>query len=72
MEKIEKCTCGKDVSDESTLLDTLYPLNRERTKWNMICQVHNFGCGRTVFAPTKEKALERWNKGLTDEIFEEW
>lgn len=66
-EKIEKCICGKDHSHEDDLIDALYPINRERNKWNFSCTSHNGGCGRVVYADSKEAVIERWNSGATDE-----
>ena len=68
---INPCSkCGKDW-DSDELIDTLYPSQRdpftgEFTEWNVICQVHNTGCGRTVYGRTKQEAVERWNKGETN------
>ena len=66
-EKIEKCICGKDHSHEHDLIDALYPMNRERTKWNFSCTYHNGGCGRTVYADTKEGVVKSWNNGENHE-----
>jgi len=64
---IEPCTCGQVVSDESTLIDSLYPQNRERTEWVFGCMVHNGGCGRQVYAEDKQTVVNRWNNGDVDE-----
>ena len=67
---INKCKCGKDITDESTLIDSLYPCNREKTEWNIVCQLHNGGWGRVVYASSKNEVIERWNSGVTDEVDE--
>lgn len=54
-------TCGADV--EFDRLDSLYPTDRTFTQWHVICKEHNLGCGRIVYAPTKEQAIQRWNDG---------
>jgi len=64
--------CGKDW-DSSELIDTIYPNLRdsftgEFLEWNVVCQVHNTGCGRIVYGKTKQEAADRWNAGETDEI----
>ena len=64
---INKCTCGKDLTKDDLLIDSLYPVNREKTKWNFSCTSHNGGCGRVVYANSELKVVERWNSGVTDE-----
>jgi len=66
-EKLKLCVCGKDNDTELDRIDSVYPLNRERTKWNVCCQVHNLGCGRTVYGRSDKQAISRWNSGFTDE-----
>lgn len=65
---IEKCTCNLNM-DEDTLLDSLYPINREKTVWNFCCQIHNNGCGRIVYGRSEQKAVERWNNKEQDPHF---
>lgn len=65
---IEKCTCNFNM-DEDTLLDSLYPINREKTVWNFCCQIHNNGCGRIVYGRSKEETIERWNDKEQDPDF---
>jgi len=70
---IKPCSkCSKDW-DSDELIDTLYPSKRdpftgEFSQWNVVCQVHNTGCGRTVYGNSSEEAVERWNAGETDEV----
>lgn len=66
--EIADCTCGVVISEEHTLIDSLYPMNRERTRWQLGCAVHNFGCGRYVYGSSDEEVIEKWNNGVTDEI----
>jgi hypothetical protein len=64
--QINPCVvCGKDWSND--LIDTVYPCDRTRTRWNVVCQIHNTGCGRIVYGKTEQQAIERWNEGYTDE-----
>ena len=70
---IKPCSkCGKDWNANWKLIDTLYPSLRdpytgEFSEWNVVCQIHNTGCGRTVYGRTKQEAVDRWNTGETDE-----
>jgi len=68
---INPCSCGATFDDESTILDSFHPCNRERTKWNIHCKPQNSGCGRIVYASFEEAVITRWNNGVTDEMFEE-
>ena len=72
---IQPChKCGKDWIKQDELIDTVYPSKREFvdgkavfTEWNVVCQLHNTGCGRVVYGSSKEEAIDRWNAGHTDE-----
>lgn len=66
--EIENCTCGINIGEENTLIDSLYPMNRERTEWNFCCQLHNMGCGRTVYGKSKDDVIQKWNNGVVDEM----
>jgi hypothetical protein len=76
MKLLEPCSiCDADWNHEDDLIDTLYPSKRdiktgEFTEWNVVCQLHNGGCGRTVYGESKDAVISRWNRGLTDEIME--
>lgn len=76
MNELESCCiCNSDWNHEGDLIDTLYPSKRdiktgEFTEWNVVCQLHNTGCGRTVYAKSRDKVIRRWNQGLTDEIMD--
>jgi hypothetical protein len=65
--KIKLCNCGKDIDTELDRIDSVYPVNRERTKWNICCQTHNMGCGRVVYGDTLLQAQRRWNEDEADE-----
>jgi hypothetical protein len=71
---LEPCTqCGKSWNSDWELIDTLYPSLRDPytgafSQWTVACQMHNSGCGRTVYGTTKDNAIERWNRGETDEM----
>lgn len=69
--RILPCVCGHDVSNEDELIDSLYPANRERTKWQFGCMVHNMGCGRHVYGDSKEEVVSKWNCGVVDEYIKD-
>ena len=72
---IKSCSkCGKDWSND--LRDTIYPSLRdsftgEFLEWQVICQIHNTGCGRIVYGKSKQDVVDRWNAGETDEWMRE-
>lgn len=61
-------SCNKVWND---LIDVRYPLNSEYTKWNIYCNIHIGGCGRTVYGESLEHVTVRWEDGNTDENFSE-
>ena len=70
---LEPCVkCCRDWNRKSDLIDTVYPSKRdsytgEFTEWIVVCQIHNTGCGRTVYGTSKQQAVDRWNNHKTDE-----
>jgi len=70
------CVCQKDWNAPNDIIDTVYPVkvlsfqDGEIYSWNVICQLHNTGCGRVVYAESREEAIDRWNAGITDVIEE--
>lgn len=63
-------TCDNCGNVHKELIDVLYPLNREKTKWNIYCNISLFGCGRVVYGKSEEHVIERWNNNETDEFIE--
>ena len=61
---LEPCAkCGRDWNRKSDLIDTVYPSKRdsytgEFTEWIVVCQIHNTGCGRTVYGTSKQQAVD--------------
>jgi hypothetical protein len=53
--------CGHDLNGDD-IMDTVYPSNRERTAWQVVCQISATGCGATVYGETEEEAMDNWNK----------
>lgn len=42
--------------------DCVYPVNRERTLYNVVCYETGGGCGASVLGWTEDEAVERWNR----------
>ena len=55
--------CGfvPDVKDG----DCIYPVNRERTVWNLVCYDTGGGCGASVLGDSPENAIINWQKRVT-------
>ena len=51
--------CGfiPDINDD----DCIYPINRERTVWNLVCYETGGGCGVSNLGSSREDVIERWN-----------
>lgn len=41
--------------------DCIYPINRERTIWNLVCYEIGGGCGASVLGDNREDVIQRWN-----------
>jgi hypothetical protein len=52
-------SCGRSLSTND--MDVCYPQNRERTKWRVGCNLHDFGCGLEVEGTSYDDVLDRWN-----------
>lgn len=52
-------SCGRDLWAND--LDVCYPSNRERTRWRVGCNCHDFGCGLEVLGESYDDAVSRWN-----------
>lgn len=52
--------CGHQP-DEGNLIDSIHPLNRERTLWTAGCVDNEGGCNASVLGSTREHAILLWN-----------
>jgi hypothetical protein len=58
--KLLKCPfCGN--IPESDDEDCIYPINRERTVWNLVCPDTVGGCGASVLGDNREECIKNWN-----------
>ena len=48
--------CGYDLNTQD-YQDTVYPSNRDRTLWQVVCQQ----CSATMLGESKEEAISMWN-----------
>lgn len=63
--ELQSCPfCGHDMNQQyiDSPEDTIYPMNRERTIWNIVCQDYAGGCDAVVIGDSKEDCIEKWNK----------
>ena len=52
--------CGNDLNAQD-LQDTVYPVDRSGTIWNVICTESSGGCDASVMADSPEQAIKKWN-----------
>lgn len=45
--------------------DCIYPINRERTIYNLVCYEIGGGCGASVLGTSREDAIRRWETRAT-------
>lgn len=52
--------CGHilNIDDDD---DILYPINRERDIWNIVCSVVSGGCDASILADSPADAIRKWN-----------
>ena len=55
--------CGHDLNSDD-IMDTVYPTDRERTSWQVVCQTLAGGCGATLYGETEEEAMDNWNRRI--------
>lgn len=60
--------CQRVLLNPEYFDDTLYPVNRERTKFNAYCNPIFGGCGRVVYGKSIKNVAVRWNNNETDEF----
>lgn len=61
--------CGFDVrANESTRIDCIYPIKRDKSEWNCYCNPQMSGCGRVTYATSICDLAKKWNDGETSEI----
>ncbi len=53
--------CGFDVAP-APMVDTLYPVTREKTIWGLHCADGVGGCSASVLGFTPEEAICNWNR----------
>ena len=48
--------CGNNLNEQD-ILDTVYPANRERTLYQVVCNC----CSATMLGETYDDAISKWN-----------
>ena len=51
------CGFTPDINDE----DCIYPVNREKTLWNLVCHEHAGGCAASVYGDDRQDVINKWN-----------
>lgn len=55
--------CGKEMDSNDP--DTLYPYNREKTIWNIVCQQNYGGCDAYILGDNPTNCILKWNTRKT-------
>jgi hypothetical protein len=59
--KIKPCPfCGFQPRAEDP--DCVYPVNREKTIWNLVCYTTGGGCDARVLGASAEEVMKKWNR----------
>ena len=51
--------CGSKLDPNDD--DCIYPVDRERKTWQLVCYEHGGGCNASVLGSSVEDVIERWN-----------
>ena len=52
--------CDNDLNRQDPQ-DTIYPIDRTGTIWNVVCTESSGGCDASIMADTPEQAIKKWN-----------
>lgn len=42
--------------------DTIYPINKEHTLWNLVCAFTNGGCDVSMLGSSPQVCIDKWNR----------
>lgn len=55
--------CGKDIDLQYKRYpeDTLYPVTKDCSVWNLICSALDGGCDACILGSSKSECISKWN-----------
>lgn len=56
------CGNNMDLQYQIDPEDTIYPVNRNHTVWNIVCCTLNGGCDCSVLGSSPEECITKWNR----------
>lgn len=56
--------CGHDMNRQLELYpeDTIYPVTKDYSVWNLVCSTLDGGCDAEMLGGSPEKCFEKWNR----------
>lgn len=56
--------CGNDMNFQYQIdpEDTIYPINKEHTLWNLVCAFTNGGCDVSMLGSSPQVCIDKWNR----------
>ena len=56
--------CGNDMNVQYQVNpeDTIYPLDKEHTLWNLVCAFTNGGCDASMLGSSPQICIDKWNR----------
>lgn len=67
--KILPCPfCGKDIDLQYKRYpeDTLYPVTKDRSVWNLVCSALDGGCDACILGSNKLDCISKWNTRVSN------
>ena len=66
-EELKPCPFCGFTFEYADMIDVIYPINRERTLWNVVCVDNAGGCNASSLGGTEREAVDNWNKRVRNE-----
>jgi len=56
--------CGHDMNRQLAWYpeDTIYPVTKDYSVWNLICSALDGGCDAEILGRSREECFEKWNR----------
>lgn len=58
--------CGHNLNTQDPL-DTIYPVDREKTVYQIVCNEYSGGCDTTILGGSIVECINKWNRRIHNE-----
>jgi hypothetical protein len=58
---LKQCPQNGHIPDADNYIDSIHPLNREKTLWAAYCVGSEGGCDASSLGGTRQEAIDKWN-----------